>query len=62
MEETSKPSSQEDEGLDEETEAKAKKVLEDYEKQIQHLKSELEKIKADFERLEKEQNSDPSDS
>jgi prefoldin subunit 5 len=37
-------------------------VLEDYEKQIQHLKSELEKIKADFEKLEKEQNPSSTES
>ncbi|KLU82910.1 hypothetical protein MAPG_01977 [Magnaporthiopsis poae ATCC 64411] len=41
-------------GLGEEVEAKAKKILEDYEKQIQHLKKELELVKKDFEEWEKQ--------
>ncbi|EJT70999.1 hypothetical protein GGTG_12020 [Gaeumannomyces tritici R3-111a-1] len=41
-------------GLGDEVEAKAKKILEDYEKQIQHLKKELELVKKDFDEWEKQ--------
>jgi len=37
-----------DSGLDPETEAKAKRVLEDYEKQLQHLKKELEQLNSEY--------------
>lgn len=46
----------EDEGLGEEVEAKAKKIIEDYEKQLQHLKKEVELVKKDFDEWEKEHN------
>ncbi|KZZ98951.1 hypothetical protein AAL_02502 [Moelleriella libera RCEF 2490] len=48
-----KPVGQEGEILDPETEAKAKRVLEDYDKQLQHLKKELEALAMDFEDWEK---------
>ncbi|TLD22221.1 hypothetical protein PspLS_08219 [Pyricularia sp. CBS 133598] len=41
-------------GLGEEVEAKAKKILEDYEKQIQHLKKELELVKTEYDDWEKQ--------
>ncbi|KAH7037255.1 nucleoporin complex subunit 54-domain-containing protein [Microdochium trichocladiopsis] len=44
------------EGLGEEAEAKAKKILEDYDKQLQTLKSQVETIKKDYEEWEKERN------
>ncbi|KAB5562698.1 nucleoporin complex subunit 54-domain-containing protein [Coniochaeta sp. 2T2.1] len=50
----------EDGGLGEEVEAKAKKILEDYEKQIQHLKKEVDQIKRDFADYEKEHNPTPA--
>ncbi|KAJ2893994.1 putative nucleoporin nup44 protein [Zalerion maritima] len=53
--EMSKNGGIEGEGLGEEVEAKAKKILEDYEKQLQHLKKETDSIKKDFEGWEKEQ-------
>ncbi|KAF4872190.1 Nucleoporin NUP57 [Colletotrichum siamense] len=56
MKEANKPAFASGEGLNEETEHKAKKVLEDYEKQIQHLKKEVESITKDFEQWEKERN------
>ncbi|OAQ67295.1 nuclear pore protein NUP57 [Pochonia chlamydosporia 170] len=54
--ELDKPAGQDGEGLDPETEAKAKRVLEDYEKQLQHLKKELEALGVDFEEWEKSRN------
>ncbi|KAI8723803.1 hypothetical protein NCS52_00237100 [Fusarium sp. LHS14.1] len=42
--------------LDPEHEAKAKKVLEDYEKQIQHIKKELESLSIDYTEWEKTRN------
>ncbi|RSL49328.1 hypothetical protein CEP53_009196 [Fusarium sp. AF-6] len=42
--------------LDPEHEAKAKKVLEDYEKQIQHIKKELESLAVDYTEWEKTRN------
>ncbi|KZL83579.1 nucleoporin nup44 [Colletotrichum incanum] len=56
MKETNKPAFASGEGLSEETEHKTKKVLEDYEKQIQHLKKEVESITKDFADWEKERN------
>ncbi|CCF47255.1 hypothetical protein CH063_04098 [Colletotrichum higginsianum] len=56
MKETSKPAFASGEGLSEETEHKTKKVLEDYEKQIQHLKKEVESITKAFADWEKERN------
>lgn len=58
--EINKRGTSEDGGLGEEIEAKAKKILEDYEKQIQHLKKEVEQIKKDFEDYEKEHNPVPA--
>ncbi|KAG6008438.1 hypothetical protein E4U21_004460 [Claviceps maximensis] len=51
--ELDKPAGQDVESLDVETEAKAKRVLEDYEKQLQHLKKEVEALGLDFEQWEK---------
>ncbi|WYZ39537.1 hypothetical protein EsH8_III_001451 [Colletotrichum jinshuiense] len=56
MKETNKPAFASGEGLSEDTEHKTKKVLEDYEKQIQHLKKEVESITKDFAEWEKERN------
>nr|5CWT_A Chain A, Nucleoporin NUP57 [Thermochaetoides thermophila DSM 1495]5CWT_B Chain B, Nucleoporin NUP57 [Thermochaetoides thermophila DSM 1495]5CWT_C Chain C, Nucleoporin NUP57 [Thermochaetoides thermophila DSM 1495]5CWT_D Chain D, Nucleoporin NUP57 [Thermochaetoides thermophila DSM 1495] len=44
----------ESDGLGEEIEAKAKKILEDYDKQLQHLKKQVEEAKKDFEEWEKQ--------
>ncbi|KHO01391.1 uncharacterized protein MAM_00392 [Metarhizium album ARSEF 1941] len=54
--ELDKPAGPDGEGLDPETEAKAKRVLEDYEKQLQHLKKEVEALAVDFEEWEKSRN------
>lgn len=54
--ELDKPAGAESEGFDPETEAKSKRVLEDYEKQLRHLKKELETLGADFEEWEKSRN------
>ncbi|KAL5606388.1 hypothetical protein BROUX41_002805 [Berkeleyomyces rouxiae] len=51
--ELSKPMAQAEESLDEDTEMKLKKVLEDYDKQLQHLKKEVESIKTQYEGLER---------
>ncbi|ODA83641.1 hypothetical protein RJ55_02156 [Drechmeria coniospora] len=51
--ELDKPAGSDGEGLDAETEAKAKRVLEDYEKQLQHLKKELEALGVDFDEWER---------
>ncbi|PHH84167.1 hypothetical protein CDD83_2367 [Cordyceps sp. RAO-2017] len=51
--ERDQPAGPESEGLDPETEAKAKRVMEDYEKQLQHLKKELEALGADFDEWDK---------
>ncbi|CAH0022863.1 unnamed protein product [Clonostachys rhizophaga] len=51
--EKEKSSNGEDGGLDEESEAKAKRILEDYEKQLQHLKKELEALNGDYGEWEK---------
>ncbi|KAJ8122537.1 hypothetical protein O1611_g9814 [Lasiodiplodia mahajangana] len=42
------------EGLGEEAEAKAKKILEDYDKQLQALKAQVELIKKDFDEWQAE--------
>ncbi|KAM0323678.1 hypothetical protein ACHAQA_008613 [Verticillium albo-atrum] len=52
MKEVNKPAATNGESLSEETELKVKKVLEDYEKQIQHLKKEVESITKDFQEWE----------
>ncbi|RYP68035.1 hypothetical protein DL769_005606 [Monosporascus sp. CRB-8-3] len=44
------------EGLGEEVEAKAKKILEDYDKQLQTLKTQVETIKKDYEEWEADRN------
>ncbi|KAI1504856.1 nucleoporin complex subunit 54-domain-containing protein [Biscogniauxia marginata] len=44
------------EGLGEEVEAKAKKILEDYDKQLQTLKSQVEAIQKDYDEWEAENN------
>ncbi|KAM0321025.1 hypothetical protein ACHAPQ_009789 [Fusarium lateritium] len=54
--ELDKPSGVEGEGIDPEREAKAKRVLEDYEKQIQHIKKELEALSTDYAEWEKTRN------
>ncbi|KAH7316659.1 putative nuclear pore protein NUP57 [Stachybotrys elegans] len=54
--EMDKPANPDGETLDEETEAKAKRVLEDYEKQIQHLKKEVDALSADYAEWEKNRN------
>ncbi|KAF3768872.1 hypothetical protein M406DRAFT_242058, partial [Cryphonectria parasitica EP155] len=43
-----------DQGLDGEVEVKVKKIVEDYEKQLQHLRKECELIKKDFDEYEKD--------
>ncbi|KAI0425390.1 nucleoporin complex subunit 54-domain-containing protein [Xylaria sp. FL1042] len=43
-----------EEGLGEEVEAKAKKILEDYDKQLQALKAQVESIKKDFDEWQAE--------
>ncbi|KAI1421763.1 nucleoporin complex subunit 54-domain-containing protein [Xylaria sp. FL1777] len=45
------------EGLGEEAEAKAKKILEDYDKQLQTLKAQIESIKKDFDEWQAETKS-----
>ncbi|RWA05153.1 hypothetical protein EKO27_g9955 [Xylaria grammica] len=45
------------EGLGEEAEAKAKKILEDYDKQLQTLKTQVESIKKDFDEWQAETTS-----
>ncbi|KAK5991284.1 Nuclear pore protein NUP57 [Cladobotryum mycophilum] len=54
--ELDKPAGADSEGLDEETQAKAKKVLEDYEKQLQYLKKELESLGIDYQEWDKGRN------
>lgn len=54
--EMDKPAGGEGETLDPETEVKAKRVLEDYEKQIQHLRKELEALGVDYQEWEKSRN------
>ncbi|KAI8624933.1 nucleoporin complex subunit 54-domain-containing protein [Xylariaceae sp. FL1651] len=44
------------EGLGEEAEAKAKKILEDYDKQLQTLKTQIETIKKDYDEWQAETN------
>ncbi|KAI6785371.1 Nucleoporin-like protein [Emericellopsis cladophorae] len=59
MREKEKPSADGANGLDEETEAQAKKtfkVLEDYEKQLQHLKKETEALVEDYMAWEQSRN------
>ncbi|CAK7234989.1 Nucleoporin nup57 [Sporothrix eucalyptigena] len=53
--EVNKRGIKEDEGLGEDIEAKAKKIVEDYEKQLQHLKKEVDQINTDFDLWQKEQ-------
>ncbi|KAK1758094.1 nucleoporin complex subunit 54-domain-containing protein [Echria macrotheca] len=48
-----KPGFAEVDGLGEEVEAKAKKILEDYEKQLNHLKKQVEEAQKDFQDWEK---------
>ncbi|KAK8043315.1 Nucleoporin nup44 [Apiospora rasikravindrae] len=43
-------------GISEEAEARAKKLLEDYDKQLQALKGMVEKVKEDYDEWEKERN------
>lgn len=47
-------------GLDESTEKQAKKILEDYQTQLVHLKKELDKIQKDYVEWEKEQPTPPT--
>ncbi|KAH7013590.1 nucleoporin complex subunit 54-domain-containing protein [Ilyonectria destructans] len=54
--EMDKPAGGDGEALDPEMEGKAKRVLEDYEKQIQHLKKELEALGVDYTQWEKGRN------
>ncbi|KAI1062712.1 hypothetical protein LB506_005918 [Fusarium annulatum] len=54
--ELDKPTGSEEESIDPEREAKAKRVLEDYEKQIQHIKKELEALSTDYAEWEKTRN------
>ncbi|KAF4444045.1 hypothetical protein F53441_11262 [Fusarium austroafricanum] len=56
--ELDKPTAAEGESIDPEREAKAKRVLEDYEKQIQHIKKELEALSTDYAEWEKTRNPD----
>ncbi|KAK4216791.1 nucleoporin complex subunit 54-domain-containing protein [Rhypophila decipiens] len=58
--EINKPGFAESEGLGEEVEAKAKKILEDYDKQLQHLKRQVEETKKDFDEWEKIHNPKPA--
>ncbi|KAJ4298363.1 Nucleoporin nup57 [Collariella sp. IMI 366227] len=58
--EINKPGFAEGDGLGEEIEAKAKKILEDYEKQLQHLKKQVEEAKKDFEDWERQHNPTPA--
>ncbi|KAL2127176.1 hypothetical protein VTI74DRAFT_11205 [Chaetomium olivicolor] len=58
--EINKPGFAESDGLGEEVEAKAKKILEDYEKQLQHLKKQVEEAKKDFEDWERQHNPTPA--
>ncbi|KAK0717362.1 nucleoporin complex subunit 54-domain-containing protein [Lasiosphaeria miniovina] len=60
--ELNKPGLGESDGLSEEIEARAKKILEDYEKQLQHLKKQVEEAKKDFQYWEKEHNPTPAPS
>ncbi|KAK0655090.1 nucleoporin complex subunit 54-domain-containing protein [Cercophora newfieldiana] len=48
-----KPGFADGDGMGEEIEAKAKKILEDYEKQLQHLKKQVDEAKKDFEDWER---------
>ncbi|AEO61179.1 hypothetical protein MYCTH_2311089 [Thermothelomyces thermophilus ATCC 42464] len=58
--EINKPGFADGDGLDEEVEAKAKKILEDYDKQLQHLKTQVEEAKKDFEAWEAQHNPTPA--
>ncbi|KAK4102333.1 hypothetical protein N658DRAFT_495686 [Parathielavia hyrcaniae] len=58
--EINKPRFAEGDGLGDEIEAKAKKILEDYEKQLQHLKKQVEEAKKDYEDWEKQHNPAPA--
>ncbi|KAK3311617.1 nucleoporin complex subunit 54-domain-containing protein [Chaetomium strumarium] len=58
--EINKPGFAESDGLGEEIEAKAKKILEDYDKQLQHLKKQVEEARKDFEDWEKQHNPAPA--
>ncbi|KAK3996239.1 nucleoporin complex subunit 54-domain-containing protein [Cladorrhinum sp. PSN332] len=60
--EINKPGFAESDGLGEEVEAKAKKILEDYDKQLQHLKKQVEEAKKDFVEWEKQHNPTPAPS
>ncbi|KAK3372154.1 nucleoporin complex subunit 54-domain-containing protein [Podospora didyma] len=60
--ELNKPGVGDSDGLGEEIEARAKKILEDYEKQLQHLKGQVDEAKRDFAEWEKEHNPAPAPS
>ncbi|PHH82282.1 hypothetical protein CDD82_6462 [Ophiocordyceps australis] len=51
--ELDKPPNTDSDGLDGDTDAKAKRVLEDYEKQLEHLRNEVKALSADFDWWEK---------
>ncbi|PHH70638.1 hypothetical protein CDD80_5880 [Ophiocordyceps camponoti-rufipedis] len=57
--ELDQPAGAEGEALDSETYAKAKRVLEDYDKQLGHLKKELESLGADLEEWDKSHEANP---
>ncbi|KAK0707214.1 nucleoporin complex subunit 54-domain-containing protein [Apiosordaria backusii] len=58
--EINKPGALDNGGLSEEVEAKAKKILEDYDKQLQHLRKQVEEAKKDFDEWEKEHQPTPA--
>ncbi|KAK0669272.1 putative nucleoporin [Cercophora samala] len=60
--EINKPGTLENGGLSEDVEAKAKKILEDYDKQLQHLRKQVEEAKKDFDEWEKEHQPTPAPS
>lgn len=57
--ELDQPPGSEGEALDSETYAKAKRILEDYDKQLGHLKKELESLGADLEEWDKSHEANP---
>ncbi|VBB73867.1 Putative nucleoporin [Podospora comata] len=60
--EINKPGALENGSLSEDVEAKAKKILEDYDKQLQHLRKQVEEAKKDFDEWEKEHKPAPAPS
>ncbi|CCC08644.1 hypothetical protein SMACR_05996 [Sordaria macrospora] len=58
--EVNKPGFAASDGLGEEVEAKAKKILEDYEKQLQHLKKQVDEARKDYDDWEKEHQPSPA--